>query len=131
VEALAGAISCNPMHTDSKLKLAFGNVLLGRFSAAAAVLKGIDSNKIRFDADYPFCLGAIAEWRGNANEALENYKTAIEMRRYKPVYHLSYGRLLLKQGRHAEARKVLAWAALIDAGDSVRNEAQKLLSKIE
>ncbi len=131
VEALEGAISCNPLNTESKLKLAYGYVLLGRFSAAASVLEQIDSNKIKFDADYPFCLAAIAEWQGNVNEALEKYNAAIEMRRYKPVYHLSYGRLLLKQGRHQEARKVLAWAALIDAGDSVKNEANKLLSKIE
>jgi tetratricopeptide (TPR) repeat protein len=131
VEALEGAVSCNPLHTESKLKLAYGYVLLGRFSAAASVLKQINSNKIKYNADYPFCLGAIAEWQGKVNEALEKYRAAIEMRRYKPVYHLSYGRLLLKQGRHQEARKVLAWAALIDAGDSIRNQAHKLLSKYE
>jgi tetratricopeptide (TPR) repeat protein len=131
VEALDGASSCKPLDSKSKLKLAYGYVLLERFSDAKAVLQQIDSSKVKFDADYPFCLGAIAEWEGNANDALKNYKAAIEMRRYKPVYHLKYGKLLIKKGKNQEARKVLSWAALIDAGESVKHEAKKLLSKID
>jgi hypothetical protein len=130
-KALRGAVACKPYDSKSKLKLAYSYVLLGQYSEAQAALRQLDSSKVKFDADYPFCLGAVAEWQGKVKEALINYKSAIEMRRYKPVYHLRYGKLLLKAGKFQQARKVLAWAALIDAGESIKNEAQKHLSQIK
>jgi hypothetical protein len=130
-KALRGAILCQPYDSNAKLKLAYSYVLLEQYSEAQTILKQLDSSKVKFDADYPFCLAAVAEWRGKVKEALKKYKIAIEMRRYKPVYHLRYGRLLLEAGKVAEARKVLAWAARIDAGESIKNEAQKHLSQIK
>ena len=62
--------------------------------------------------------------------ALEYYEEAIEMRRYKAVYHLHYGRLLLAGGRKEEAAKALRWAATIDAEGSIKKQAELLLSQI-
>ena len=52
------------------------------------------------------------------------------MRRYKPIYHIKYGKLLLQEGQKELARKTLQWAAKIDAGEYVKKEAQLLLLKM-
>jgi len=127
VYALKGLVSSDPMRFESKLKLAYGHVLLKQYSDAKAVLDETDTKEIRYDADYPFCLGAIAQWQGNRKQAIKQYKKAIEMRRYKSIYHLKYGKLLLQEGQKELARKTLQWAAKIDAGEYIKKEAQLLL----
>jgi len=130
VYALKGLVSSNPMNFKEKLRLAYGHVLLEQYSDAKEVLDKIDSGEIRYDADYPFCLGAIAQWQGNRKQAMKQYSKAIEMRRYKPIYHLKYGKLLLQEGQHELARKTLKWAIRIDAGEYVKKEAELLLLKM-
>ena len=128
VEALAGAVSASPEDFQAKLRLAYGHVLLGEPEEAAQVLREIDPEKVETDADYPFCLGAVAEAEGDAATALREYRRAVDMRSYRPVYHLRYGRLLAEQGRVREARQALLWAARIDADGPVREEAQRHLA---
>ncbi len=103
---------------------------MGQYGSAKAVLDKTDLSKIKYDANYRFCLGAIAEWEGDEEKALRRYEEAVEMRRYKPIYHLKYGKLLLKEGRDREARKALTWAARIDGGEEIKGEAQRLLSNM-
>ncbi len=128
VEALAGAVSASPEDFQAKLRLAYGHVLLGQPEEAGRILREVDAEQVETDADYPFCLGAVAEAEGHVTAALREYGRAVGMRSYRPVYHLRYGRLLAQQGRVREARRALAWAARIDAGGSVREEAQRQLA---
>lgn len=131
VEALAGHVSAYPIDDDAKLRLAYGHVLLEQYAEAQEVLDTIEvDGRIAYNADYPFCLGAIAEWEGNLQQALQYYAQAVEMRRYKPIYHLKYGRLLLQEGKAEDARKALEWAARIDAGEMIKQEAERLLSQM-
>ena len=130
VKALEGAISADPADFNAKLRLAYGYVLLERYGDAKALLQLIDSRQVWYNADYTFCLGAVAEWEGKEKKALTYYRNAIEMRRYTPLYHLKYGKLLLKSGENSAARKALEWAAKIDAGEIIAQKAQQLLATI-
>jgi tetratricopeptide (TPR) repeat protein len=130
VNALKGLISSRPSDFRAKLRLAYGHVLIGQYAAAKAILDETDPSKIKYDADYPFCLGAIAEWEGDVKEALERYEKAVEMRRYKPIYHLKYGKLLLKEGRNKKAKRLLEWAARIDAREEIKRDVERLLSNM-
>lgn len=131
VEALEGWVSCKPMEFDEKLRLAYGHVLLEQYADAKKVLSVIDPGKVKYDADYSFCLGAIAEWEGDDDEALKKYGQAADIRRYKPIYHFRHGRLLLSMGKDEEAKKVLEWVARIDAGEKIKSEAKTLLAEID
>lgn len=126
-EALIGAISSRPVDSKSKLRLAYAYVLTGRYWDAKEALNQSDPSEIQHDADYPFCLAAIAEWEGNIRKAKAKYKQSLEMRRYKPIYHLRYAKLLLKEGLEEEATKALKWAIRIDPDETIRKEAQALL----
>ena len=117
-----------PLDFEAKLRLAYGYVVLEQYADAKSVLETIDVSEIKFDADYPFCLGAIAEWEGDIKDALKKYEIAVEMRRYKPIYFLKYGKLLLQEGQQENAKKALEWAARIDAGEEIKQEAEKLLA---
>lgn len=86
VKALTGAISANPLDYDAKLRLAVGYVSLEHYADAKAVLETIAAQSVKYDADYSFSLGAVAEWKGDVKTALRKYDEAIEMRRYKPQY---------------------------------------------
>jgi hypothetical protein len=130
VHALKGAISSNPTDSDTKIRLAFEYVQLKQYEAAKNILKKIDPGKERYEADYHFCLGALAEWEGDTDTALEKYAVALGMRRYKPIYHLRYGKLLMKQGYPEKARAYLEWAARTEAKNTSRNEALNLLAKM-
>lgn len=130
VRALAGAVSANPIDSSTKLRLAFAYVSLEQFAKAEGILEQIDPKTVKYDADYPFCIGAVAEWKRDVNTALKKYEEAIRMRRYKPLYHLRYGRLLLKENKTAEARKCLQWAMKIDATEAIKEEAARLLSSL-
>ena len=98
IKALEGAVSAEPLDSGVKLRLATAYVSHKRYEKAEQILSQIDPEQVKYDADYPFCLGTLAEWHGNAGKALDLYAAAIEMRRYKPIYHLRYGELLLAQG---------------------------------
>lgn len=127
VNALENLVSAHPTDSNAKLHLAYGHVILDRTTETKAVLQKIDPDEIKYDADYAFCLGAVAEGEGEVGTALEHYARAIDMRRYTPIYHLKYGKLLLSEKRFEPARKALAWAAKIDADGKIRAEALQLL----
>ncbi len=131
VAALEGTVSASPVDFDAKLRLAYGYVVLEQDEQAKAILETIDPGKVWYDADYTFCQGAVAEWEGKEKDALQLYRNAIEMRRYTPLYHLKYGKLLLKHEKQDEARKALKWAARIDGGDEIRTEAEQLLMNMK
>ncbi len=130
LEALKQTVSAEPLDYKSKLKLAFGLVLLEKYSEAENVLEKIDLEKIKFDADYHFCLAAIAESKNKKSKALKHYKSAIQMRRYRAIYHLKYGKLLVEQGKKKEAEICLKWAAKIDANGKISEQATMLLDEI-
>jgi hypothetical protein len=130
-EALEGAVSARPEDSRARLRLAYGDVRLGRLGEARDVLAKVDREEARGDADYPFCVGAVAEWEGDTATALREYEQAARMRTYRPVYHLRYGSLLKREGRTREAGRALRWAARIDAVGDVRPEAERLLAGLE
>jgi hypothetical protein len=130
-EALEGAVSARPEDSRAGLRLAYGDVLLGRLGGARDALGKIDRKEARQDADYPFCVAAVAEWEGDTATALREYERAARMRTYRPVYHLRHGSLLKREGRTREARRALRWAARIDAVGDVRQEAERLLAGLE
>ena len=99
------------------------------YEKAEHILAQIDPEQVRYDADYQFCLAALAEWKGNPDKALNYYAAAIEMRRYKPIYHLRYGKLLMAQGFDEKARLYLEWAARTDAENTLKDEAVNPLAK--
>jgi hypothetical protein len=131
IKALNGAVSSNPLDSKTKLRLAFGYIRLQHYEKAEEILEKIDRDQVRYDADYPFCMAALAEWKGNTGKALEKYAAAIEMRRYKPIYHLRYGKLLIEQGFEEKAKTYLEWTARTDAESTFKNEALRLLAKIK
>jgi hypothetical protein len=130
-EALEGAVSARAGDSRTRLRLAYGDVLLGRLGEARDVLEKVDREGVREDADYPFCAGAVAEWKGDTATALREYERAARMRTYRPVYHLRYGSLLKREGRAREARRELRWAARIDAVGDVQREAERLLAGLD
>ena len=126
--ALAAAWSADPLNAATALAWARACVLLDDPAQADRVLERIDPAKVRHEADYAFCLGAVAEWRQQPRTALRYYAQATDMCRYRPAYFLRYGRLLMAQGDTAAAKKALAWAARIDGGERIREEAQHILA---
>lgn len=130
IHALEGAVSADPLNSRVKLRLAMAYVGRKHYQKVEHILSQIDSAQVRYDADYQFCLATLAEWTGNPDQALKYYATAIDMRRYKPIYHLGYGKLLMAQGFDEKARQYLEWVARTDAENTRRNEAVSLLSKL-
>jgi hypothetical protein len=130
MNALEGAVSADPLNSRVKLRLAMAYVGRKRYEKAEHILSQVDPAQVRYDADYQYCLATLAEWRGNPDQALNYYAAAIEMRRYKPIYHLGYGKLLLAQGFGEKARLYLEWVARTDAENTRKNEAVNLLSKM-
>ena len=131
IKALEGAVSADPLDSGVKLRLATAYVANKRYEKAEQILSQIDAEKVRYDADYPFCLGVLAEWHGSADKALDLYAAAIEMRRYKPIYHLRYGELLMAQGFAEKARPYLEWAVRTEAENTFKNEAAERLAQIK
>lgn len=130
IKALEGAVSADPLDSTVKLRLATAYVARKRYEKAEYILSQIDPEQVKYDADYPFCLGALSEWRGEADKALNLYAAAIEMRRYKPIYHLRYGELLMAQGFAEKARPYLEWAVRTDAENTFKNEAAERLAQM-
>ena len=130
IDALEGAVSADPLNSGVKLRLAMAYVGGKRYEKAEHILSQIDPARVSYDADYQFCLAALAEWRGNPDQALNYYAAAIEMRRYKPIYHLRYGKLLMAQGFDEKARLYLEWVVRTDAEKIRKDEAVNLLSKL-
>jgi hypothetical protein len=130
ISALEGAVSADPLNSRVKLRLAMAYVGRRHYEKAEHILSQIDPESVRYNADYLFCQAALAEWKGHPDKALNFYAAAIEMRRYKPIYHLRYGKLLMAQGFDEKARLYLEWAARTDAENTLKNEAVNLLMKM-
>ena len=131
VNALEGMISAGPAVHSSRLRAAYGYVLLGRPEKAKEALKHVEPGALRNDADYQFVLGAVAEWEGKPAKALAHYSAAVDMRRHIPVYHLHLGRALLAEGRTEDAKKALEWARRIDPDGEVTEQARDLLENMD
>lgn len=129
--ALEGACSAGKWDVKTQLSLAAVYTRMERMNRVKELLKHMDPQKVAYEADYPYCLGAVAEADGRSKAALQHYADAIDMCRYRPDYHLRYAKLLMDQGNSDEAEKALAWAARIDSGEIIRKEAIELLTKIQ
>ncbi len=129
INALEGAVSADPLNAKAKLRLSVAYVGQKLYEKAEHTLAQIDPNQVRYDADYQFCLAALAEWKGHPARALKYYAAAIDMRRYKPIYHLKYGKLLMAQGFDEKAKLYLDWAARTDAENTLKNESVNPLAK--
>lgn len=125
--ALSQAWSANPRNAATGLAWAAACVRLDDPAQAEQILAKIDASRVRQNADYPFCLGAVAEWKRQPGTARRYYAQAIDMCRYRPEYFLRYGRLLMAQGDRNAAEKALTWAARIDGGGQVREQVQNAL----
>lgn len=131
IHALRGLVSASPHAYSTKVRLAYELIRMGRDGEADSTLDRVDRTKVASHPDYLFCMGAIAQGKGETKKARGYYERAMRKRRYDPVYHLKYGRLLSDDGEPAEARKYLEWAARIDAGEKIMNEAAEILSRLE
>lgn len=130
IGALEGLTASNPLDFDAKVDLARALVLNGDIGKAASALNETEVEKVESKSDFLFCRGAVAEWEKQPRKAMKYYRQAIEASRYKPVYHLYYGRLLLAEGMKEEGAKALRWASRIDAEGSVKKQAEQLLAEI-
>jgi tetratricopeptide (TPR) repeat protein len=130
VEALEGAVSASTMDSATRLRLAYAHVLQDEVAKTAQLLETIDREKVRYEADYRFCLGAVAEWRQDEAAAVREYEQAIAMRAYRAIYHLRLGALLARQGKKDGARQALEWAAKVDAERRVAEEAGRLIDTL-
>ena len=131
VEALRGALDAGAWSDEIALRLLYATLLQGaQDDAAAKLFARISPAKMKFNAHYFYCKAALARLEGDTDTALTFYEKAIAMRRYVPLYHLEYGKLLVQVGRKEEAKKALQWAISIDDGVSVQKEAEKYLSEI-
>lgn len=131
VEALRGALDAGAWNDEIALRLLYAMLLHGeQGDAATKLFARISPANMKFNAHYFYCKGALAKLEGDTDTALTFYEKAISMRRYIPLYHLEYGKLLVQIGRKEEARKALQWAISIDDGVSVQKEAEKYLAEI-
>jgi tetratricopeptide (TPR) repeat protein len=112
-----------PYNYTMKLRLSTDLIRSRRFADADSVLKTVEIDSVKYNADLHFCRGALYEWKGKAERAIAEYRACIAMRRYRPEYFERYGALLAKQGRSEEAAKMSAWARQIsiDGPDSLGN----------
>jgi hypothetical protein len=122
-QALAQAWSADPRDPATALSWASACILLDDPAKADQILAKIDPAKVRHQADYFFCLAAVAEWKHQPKAALRYYAKATDMCRYRSEYYLRYGRLLLAQGDAAAGKKAMAWAARIDSGEKIGQAA--------
>jgi hypothetical protein len=120
-QALAEAWSAAPQDYATALAWARTCVLLDDPAQAEKVLNRIDPKAVGREADYAFCLAAVAEWKQQPRKALQYYARAIDRCRYRPAYFLRYGRLLMAQGDTVAAKKALDWAARIVSGTRSMN----------
>jgi len=130
VEALEGAVSAYDRNPQIKLRLAYAYVLQNEPAKVKGILGRIDRDALRHEADYPFCLGAVAESEGDLARATREYEEAIAMRTYRAIYHLRLGALLMRQGDVARARQALEWATKVDADGAVAAEAGRLIGTL-
>jgi hypothetical protein len=114
--ALAQAWSANPQDTATALAWANACALLNEPARVERILQHIDPAKVRHQAEYPFCLATVAEWKNHPREALRDYARATDLCHYRSVYYRRYGRLLMARGDKTAGKKALAWAASIDGG---------------
>lgn len=128
-QALAKAWSAAPQDYATALTWARACVLLDDPAQAEQILNRIAPAAVSQEADYAFCLAAIAEWKNQPRKALQYYALAIDKCRYRPVYFLRYGRLLLAQGDAAAAKKALDWAARIVSGNQNKSRTAPALEK--
>lgn len=131
ISALEGALAADTWNDEIALLLAYRYVQAGREENARKMMARIDPAGVGINPHYLFCQGALANWDGKTDAAMDYYAKAIEMRRSVPLYHLHYGEMLLKEGRKEEARKALQWAIQVDiTRGRVRAAAQSLLNTI-
>ena len=114
--ALAQAWSAAPWDAATALRWASACAMQNDPAQVERILQKIDPSEVRFEADYPFCLAVIAEWKNRPREAMRYYARATDLCRYRPAYYQRYGRLLTAQGDTEAGGKALAWAARIDGG---------------
>ncbi|MEJ2660764.1 MAG: hypothetical protein P8Z73_08595 [Desulfobacteraceae bacterium] len=117
-QALAKAWSAAPQDYSTALAWARTCVLLDDPGKAEQILNQIDPTAVSREADYDFCLAAVAEWRHQPRKALQYYARAIDKCRFRAVYFQRYGQLLMAQGDTVAAQKALDWAARIVSGSS-------------
>ena len=108
--AFRGYLSAMPYDYPMKVRLAFEYVKRNRPGAADSVLREVVADSVNFNADYYFCLGAIAEWKKKTGDALAYYRKCTMMRRYKPEYYYRYAALLKSMGKDKEATRAREWA---------------------
>jgi hypothetical protein len=120
-QALAEAWSAAPQDYSTALSWARTCIQLDDPAKAEHILNQIEPAAVSQEADYAFCLAAVAEWRQQPRKALKYYAQAIDQCRYRAEYFLRYGRLLMAQGDTVAAKKALEWAARIVSGAGNHN----------
>lgn len=121
-EALAQAWSADPADTKTAVAWAGALIRMDEPARADEILQEIDPAQVQSEAEYAFCLGAIAEWQGNPGSALRHYARATDLCRYRADYFIRYANLLKTEGEASAAEKALDWAARIDARDVFRQQ---------
>ena len=128
-QALAEAWSAAPQNYSTALSWARTCIQLDDPGKAEQILNQIEPAAVSQEADYAFCLAAVAEWRQQPRKALKYYARAIDQCRYRAVYFQRYGRLLMAQGDTVAAKKALEWAARIVSGTGINNRMSPVPGK--
>lgn len=128
--ALQGLISDSRYAYHDKTRLAKMMINKNEIEEARKVLATVVVDSVKYNADYYYCLAALAEDEGKTTLADKYYKKCTSMRRYRSEYFWKYGSLLAKSNKKSEARKVLTWAAQIDTATALVKEKKNLLDKV-
>ncbi|MDH3346471.1 MAG: hypothetical protein OEM02_00025 [Desulfobulbaceae bacterium] len=130
VKALQGALEAGAWSDTIALKMVFQLLQINNdLTNAKTLFNKINPAKVKYNADYFYCKGALAERDEETDTALQYYEQAISMRRYTPLYHLEYGKLLMKLGQTKAGRKALQWAISVDDGVGIKEQAEKYLNE--
>jgi tetratricopeptide (TPR) repeat protein len=113
VKACSSSVNLDPDNVQMRLTLARLLVRLGDIDKAESAIAYIGTDSVTANPDYLFCLGAVAEHKGSLKEAQRLYKACCDMRRYDPDNFIAHARISTKLGKADEAKKALAWAAII------------------
>ncbi len=128
--ALTGLISVSRYNYNARIQLVKAMIQKDEISNAKKTMEMVVADSVKYDADYYFCRGALAEADGDVKGALKNYEKCSAMRRYKSEYFWQLGSFLVKQEKMEKASGILAWAAKIDTSHVLDTEKQALIDRV-
>ncbi len=123
IAAYQGLLDSDDWNDTLATRLACLNVEAGQFEQAEKLLSAVSGKTFRFNPDYYYCQGAVAQYKGQTGRADRSYQQAIKMRKYAPHYHRRYAEFLKKEDGDADRiNKLLYWASMLDRPGAERTD---------